>query len=301
MIVITGQTATGKTELAIKYAKKYDGELINFDSRQIYKYLDIITGKDRATIKLNHLIVHLYDVVKPDKYFSSYDYIKAAQKVIKDIIKRGKTPILVGGTYFYLKHLLYGFDTKVPPNFRLREKLNNKSVEDLQKMLKRLNAKSFSQMNNSDKNNPRRLIRKIEIEQHKKMGVEEEGLPTARSRGVLFEASTGGRESDTGPIFLYIGLRYKNKNKLRAAIKTRVEERLRQGALEEVKSLLKSGYTKTDPGLKTIGYKQIRNYLEGKITKNQAIDRWIIAEVQYAKRQYTFMKKDKNINWKIIS
>jgi len=100
--------------------------------------------------------------------------------------------------------------------------------------------------------------------------------------------------------FLLIGLKYKDKNKLRQAIKTRVEKRLKQGAIEEVKSLLKKGYKKTDPGLKTIGYQQIISYLEGKVNKEEAIKQWITAEVQYAKRQLTFMKKDKNIQWKEI-
>ena len=316
MIIITGQTATGKTKLALEYAKKYNGELINCDSRQIYKYLDIITGKDlsprvssRAERSGVEGSVWLYDFIKPYKYFSSFDYVKAVQNIIKDVKKRRKTPILVGGSYFYLKHLLYGFDTKVPPNFRLREKLNNKTVEKLHNILKKLNVKSFNQMNNSDRNNPRRLIRKIEIEKAaKKTGVEGKGIPDglpagrqARSREVLFEASTDGNEPETGPVFLMIGLRYKNKEKLREAIKTRVEKRLKQGAIKEVELLLKKGYQKTDPGLKTIGYQQIIDYLEGNTTKKQAIEKWITAEVQYAKRQYTFMKKDKNIKWRLIS
>lgn len=97
--------------------------------------------------------------------------------------------------------------------------------------------------------------------------------------------------------FSITGLRYKNKENLVNAIKSRVEKRLKQGAIREVKSLLKRGYKKTDPGLKTIGYQQIISYLEGKISKQEAIKQWITAEVQYAKRQNTFMKNDKNINW----
>src|SRR3989344_2796407 len=105
MIVITGQTATGKTDLALKLSKKHNGELINFDSRQIYRYLDIITGKDLPVSQ-----IHLYDIVTPDQYFSSFDYALRAEEIIKNVINRGKTPILVGGTYLYLKHLLYGID-----------------------------------------------------------------------------------------------------------------------------------------------------------------------------------------------
>ena len=104
--------------------------------------------------------------------------------------------------------------------------------------------------------------------------------------------STPSGVKNTVSSFLLIGLKYKDKNKLRQAIKTRVEKRLKQGAIEEIKSLLKKGYKKTDPGLKTIGYQQIISYLEGKVNKEEAIKQWITAEVQYAKRQLTFMKKD---------
>ena len=281
LIIITGQTATGKTKLAQDFAKKYDGELVNFDSRQVYKYLDIITGKDKLTMKqFNNETIWLYDIITPDQYFSSYDFVQHATKVIKDIQKRGKTPILVGGSYFYLKHLLYGFENKVPPNFKLREKLNKKSVSQLQEILKKLDVQSINQLNNSDRNNPRRLIRKIEIH----LGKEAE---RARSWNQKISVSS----------FSITGLRYKNKENLVNAIKSRVEKRLKQGAIREVKSLLKRGYKKTDQGLKTIGYQQIISYLEGKISKQEAIKQWITAEVQYAKRQNTFMKNDKNINW----
>jgi len=301
--VITGQTATGKTKLALEYSKKYNGELINCDSRQIYKYLDIITGKDlpsrvssRAKRSGVEGSVWLYDIVKPDQYFSSFDYVKATQNIIKDIKKRRKTPIIVGGSYFYLKHLLYGFDIKVPPNFRLRKKLDNKTVEELQNILKKLNVQSFNQMNNSDKNNPRRLIRRIEIQTYLN---KEAKIPFLRlSPGAPINGVR--RSKKTVSSFLIIGLKHKNKNNLINTIKTRVEKRLKQGAIEEVESLLKKGYKKTDPGLKTIGYKQIIDYLEGKITKEEAIEKWITAEVQYAKRQYTFMKKDPYIKWQVV-
>ena len=277
MIIITGQTATGKTKLALELAQKHNGELINFDSRQIYKYLDIITGKD-----IPKTIIWLYDVVTPDQYFSSFDFVKHVTPIIKDIKKRGKTPILVGGTYLYLKHFLYGIDDSVPPDFKLREKLNNKSVKELQDILKKLSLQSFNRLNNSDVNNPRRLIRKIEI--------------TTNPKGTILIRSVLKR---TDPV-VFIGLRYKNKSKLRQVIKKRVEKRLNNGAVEEVEKLLKVGYKETDPGLKTIGYQQIIKYLNKELTKEKAIDDWVNKEVQYAKRQLTFMKKDKNISWKEI-
>jgi len=299
MIIITGQTATGKTRLALEYAVKYNGELVNFDSRQVYKYLDIVTGKDKSTIKqYNNITIWLYDIVTPNQYFSSYDFVQRATKVIRDIQRRGKTPVLVGGSYFYLKHLLYGFDYKVPPNFKLREKLNKKSISELQQTLISLNPLIPPTMNHSDWNNPRRLIRKIEIETARKAKIPNFFAPW----DVFHDSGKGTHLSKKISVssFLFIGLRYKDKEKLREAIKTRVENRLKQGAIEEVKSLLKRGYKKTDPGLKTIGYKQIIDYLEGKISKEKAIEQWINAETQYAKRQYTFMKKDPHVKWREI-
>jgi len=284
MIIITGQTATGKTKLALELAIKHNGELINFDSRQIYKYLDIITGKDSSIIYDQGSKIWLYDVVNPNQYFSSFDFVMKITSVIEDIKKRGKIPILVGGTYLYLKNFLYGIgDNGSPPNFKLREKLNNKSVVKLQKKLISLNRQVFENLNHSDQLNPRRLIRKIEIE----TGIKTLG-PTAKKITKI-------------PLkFKIIGLKYKDKSKLREAITKRVEDRLKNGAIEEVKKLLKMGYKENDPGLKTIGYQQIIKYLSKEFTKEKAVEDWINKEVQYAKRQLTFMKKDKNIEWREV-
>lgn len=307
MIVITGQTATGKTNLALKLAAEKDGELINFDSRQVYKDLDIITGKDVP--KNSNFILHgsksgynvgyhllpyadkhkiklwLYDIVNPDRYFSSYDFSTVAKDLIADIKGRKKLPILVGGSYFYLKHLLYGFGFEAPPDFNLREELNKESVAELQNILKKLGFDPIDKMNHSDRHNPRRLIRRIEI----LIGARNSKISPSQSQKTLSELSP-----------TIIGLRYKNKENLIDAIKKRVRNRLDLGAIDEVNQLLKRGYKKTDPGMKTIGYKQLMNFLEGSVTEEQAIKEWITAEVQYAKRQYTFMKKDKNITWNLV-
>lgn len=284
MIIITGQTATGKTNLALELAKKHNGELINFDSRQIYKYLDIITGKDIPSKK-----IWLYDVVNPDQYFSSFDFVKLVTPIIVDIKKRGKTPILVGGTYLYIKHLLYGIDdNNSPPDFELRKELNSKSVKELQDILKNLDVQSINQMNNSDVNNPRRLIRKIEIASKKTSMQKPPRLSLSKT------------EQKPRRLIKFIGLKYKDKSKLRKVIEKRVEKRLKDGAIEEVKKLLKMGYKLSDPGMKTIGYQQVIKYLNKEFTKEKAIEDWVNKEVQYAKRQLTFMKQDKNISWKEI-
>lgn len=284
IIVITGPSATGKTSLALQYAEKYDGELVNFDSRQIYKKLDIITGKD---IKK----VWLYNIVDPKEYFSSFDYVQQAITVIKDIIIRKKTPVLVGGTYLYLYHLLYQVETEnIPPNIQLREKFNELPVKNLQQKLIEIDKLLFESLNESDKQNPQRLIRKIEIASfYKKKGIK---VPVKMK--FLFNDFFKDKNIE------FIGLTFNNREMLLGTIKLRVDKRLQEGAIDEVKRLLGQGYTENDPGMKTIGYQQIIQYLKGNITKKQAIDEWALKEFQYTKRQLTFMKKDPNIVWRYI-
>jgi len=290
IVIITGQTATGKTTYALNLAKKENGELINCDSRQIYKHLDIITGKDKPeSVKIN-----LYDVIDPNEYFSSFDYVKFALPTIKKILNENKTSIIIGGTYLYLKHLLYNIETEnIVPNWGLRKELATKTVQELQDILKKINVQLFNRLNNSDRNNPQRLIRKIEISQ---TSFQPSRLELEDNKKIIIADKLGVKNINVE----FIGLYFKDKNKLKEKIIKRVEDRLNEGAINEVKNLLKMGYKENDPGLKTIGYQQIIKFLNGKISKEKAIEEWINKEVQYAKRQYTFMKKDPNIKWRAV-
>ncbi len=287
IFVITGQTATGKTKLAVNYARKYDGELIIADSRQVYKGLDIITGKDKD--EFGKIPAHLYDVVNPDQYFSSYDFKIRSEKIIKDILKRNKTPVIVGGTYLYISHLLYGIETeRIKPDFKLRKKLANKTVNELQRILGQI---ELAKLNQSDRNNPRRLIRRIEIVRSEDTKFLRLAADTSKPNGVT--------EFKNFRIELF-ALRFKEREQLIAAIRKRVEKRLSQGAVKELKRLLKKGYKLTDPGLKATGCKQIVEFIKGEISQEELIETWTKAEVNYAKRQSTFMIKDKNIHWRIL-
>lgn len=283
IIVITGQTSTGKTRLAQMMKRKLNGELINCDSRQIYKYLDIITGKDIMD-------VHLYDVVDPKHYFSSFDYVSEVIPVIQKILLSHKTPILVGGTYLYIKHLLYGTDTeRIPPDWVKRSKLNSKTIKELQDDLKKISPETYHALNNSDLHNPRRLMRKIEIALYQQRG---KNFHTPKTLAGILGIPDLSVE--------IIGLAFKSHGTLVASIRKRVEERIEIGAMDEVKKLLTLGYIKSDPGLQTIGYQQLIPVVEKKISLEKAVEDWITKEVQYAKRQYTFMKKDKTIQWRYI-
>ncbi|MBU0569753.1 hypothetical protein KKB40_03150, partial [Patescibacteria group bacterium] len=177
-LVICGPTATGKTSLALRLAKKLDGELVSVDSRQVYKKLDIGTGKDLPSgsklkaknsrlpeyYEVNGVKIWCYDLVEPTEEFSVGQYITIANVIIKDIETRKKLPILVGGTGLYIQGMTDGISTAlIPKNARLRKLLEKKSAEELFEMLFKIAPAKATSLNSSDKKNPRRLIRAIEV------------------------------------------------------------------------------------------------------------------------------------------
>lgn len=290
-MIVSGQTGTGKTALGVALAKKLNGEIVSFDSRQAYRYLDIVTGKDIDTSKVKNqklkitgkkvilyikegIPIWLYDLIDPKEYLSAYDFCNIAEVVVEDIIRRGKLPIIVGGSVFYIKVFLEGLGFEgVPPDWNVRKELEKKTLEELHAQLAIVNNDRLLSMNNSDKHNKRRLIRAIEIG---------------------FSQNTRQSKINNQYKTVFCAL-FLDKNSLKDKIQKRVMERMRQGACEEVKNLLKKNYSFDDPGLQTIGYKQLRNYFEGSETLELSVKRWIQAEAQYAKRQMVFLKKMKSV------
>jgi tRNA dimethylallyltransferase len=308
--IITGQTATGKTELALKLAAEQKWKLLNSDSRQIYKYLDIISGKDLTNNvytekeKLGNFSIGtytfdtptkpqlwLYDIISPKDYFSSFDYQTVALHLLKTILKKNSSAIIVGGTYFYLYHLLYNVETEtIKPDWELRKRLETFSVEKLQTELQKVNPLLFSELNESEQANPQRLIRKIEISLQKKN----------YSQKKLQSTITLQKKLEQDIELEYLGLRYKDRDAEYKSIEKRVAKRMNEGAVEEVEQLLNRGFSAENPGMKTIGYQQMIKYLHGDYSKEEMIKDWLTKEMQYAKRQFTFMKKDKNIVWREV-
>jgi len=299
--VITGQTATGKTSYAINLANKIGGDIINADSRQVYAHLDIVTGKDLHltdgtfnktssmgafdigyySLRDSTGKVWLYDIVDPSVSFSTYDYKMCALTAIDQIMQNGKIPIIVGGSYLYLKNLLYNtVNIQVPPDEKLRMKLSKLSVIELQSKLQKLNSQILSSMNNSDRNNPHRLVRKIEIESY-----------TAVSKN-----RTSSPIADTYTINI-AGFRHKHIEHMGNIIEKRVQKRIQTGAVEETALLLKRNYSTGSPGLNAIGYRQIISYIQETMSMQNLIQEWTTKEVQYAKRQYSFMKQNADIKW----
>lgn len=275
ILVILGPTATGKSDFAVKMAEKLNGEIISADSRQVYKGLDIGTGK--ITKKEMRGIPHyLLDVANPKRKFSVSDYKKKAEKAIKEILKKNKLPIIVGGTGFYIQALVDNIVLpEVPPNPNLRKELSKKPAEELFKILKKLDPKRAG---NIDPKNPHRLIRAIEIS--KKLGY----VPISYKL----------KAKSYNPTF--IGLDLPDK-KLKEKIKKRLEQRIKIGMIDESKKLHKNGLSYKRMRELGLEYRFLADFLERKISKDEMKRLLETAIWQYTKRQRTWFKRDKRIKW----
>lgn len=297
VLIITGATATGKTKLAIAIAKQLGGELVSADSRQIYKGLDIISGKDihpgdipihqksvsfrgrqypLVTYQIEGIPVWLYDAVSPDQPCSISLYRSLANAAIADIVSRGKLPIIVGGAGLYIQAVTDTPETiDVPMDNVARRRWDTLTAEALQSELSSVDRARLSRMNNSDRNNPRRLIRALEvaqwIEQHKGLGKKE-------------------KEFDE----LWIGLR-NTVSDMEHGIRERVRSRWKNGAVDEVKKL--GDIASHLPAVSTLGIAAITDYIRTIKTEDEARDTWAKQEIAYAKRQMVWFKKNKNIRW----
>ncbi len=287
LLVILGTTSTGKTDLALDLAKKLNGEIVSADSRQVYKYLDIGTGKlpgnyqilekDDNYWKIDGIKIWMYDVSLPDRRFNLYEYIKISRSVIEDITRRGKLPILVGGTGLYIRSLLEGITNYgISEDLDLREELEDL---DLAELKKRISPEVLKNLNNSDINNKRRLIRLVELTSQT---ISEES----------FEGLAAKYE------ILKIGL-VLDREELKEKISKRLISRINQGMIEESRELLDKGilnYQRMEElGLE---YRYLAKFIKGEIKQiEDFLNQLTIKISQYAKRQETWFKKEKNVVW----
>jgi len=285
IIVILGPTSSGKTGLAVKLAHKYHGEIISADSRQVYKGMDIGTGKDLGEYEISgvqHPIGcwtpmaiphHLIDVVKPKTEFSLGKFKKKAEKAIEDVLKRGKLPIIAGGTGLYLQALVDNYDlSSVKPDKKLRARLEKKSAAELLNMLKKLDSMFVRKMHESDKKNKRRLVRYIE----------QSRIATNKLR-----IATNKSPYD----FLLIGLKWP-RDVLRKRIYKRLVDRLeKEGMVDEVKRLKKEGVSWKRLESFGLEYKHAAWYLQGKLEYSEMVEKLNIAIGQFAKRQMSWFRR----------
>ena len=266
LIVILGPTASGKTDLSIKLARKFKGEIVSADSRQIYKGMDIGTGKATKQ-EMSNIPHHLIDITAPTKPFSVKQYQTMAIKKIKSI----DIPFLVGGSAFYIYSIVQGWVfPNIQANNKLRQELQAKSKDQLISMLRKLDKKRLETI---DKHNKRRLIRAIEI---------------ATQLGTVPELKNN-------PEFecLILGI---NKQDLKQRIGKRVDEMFKQGLEQEARQL-KDKYGFDLSPMQTIGYQEWEPYFNGDITREEVKQNIISSTVSFSKRQMTWFKRDKRIHW----
>lgn len=274
ILVVLGPTATGKSDLAVKLALKYNGEVISADSRQVYKGLDIGTGKITKD-EMQGVHHWLLDVVSPVKTFSVADYKKLTEEKIKTILKRHKLPIIVGGTGFYIQSIVDNVILpEVPANIELRKELESKTTEELNEMLKTLDS---NRLKTIDANNRVRLIRAIEI---------------AKSLGSVPEFKKEESQYD----FIQIGLTLPPEE-IRTKIKKRLLSRIKIGMVEEAEKLHKKGLSFERMRELGLEYRYLADLLEQRISKKEFTEKLETAICQYSKRQMTWFKRDKNIKW----
>jgi len=275
LIAILGPTASGKTDLSIKLAKKFNGEVISADSRQVYKGMDIGSGK--VTKKEMKSVPHyLLDVASPKRKFTVVQYQRLAMKAIDKIHKKIKIPFLVGGTGFYIQAVVDGIIIpEVKPDWKLRKKLEKKNIEELFKMLKKLDPRRAKSI---EKKNKRRLIRALEIVIKTKKPV-----PLLKKKPLQFEA-------------LIIGIK-KSPEELKELIRKRLLKRLKGGMIAEVKKLKKSGLSWKRLEEFGLEYRFLAQYLQNKLTYEEMLEKIQKESEKFAKRQMTWFKRDKRIHW----
>lgn len=274
VIAIVGPTASGKTSLSIEIARLIDGEVVSADSRQIYTGLDIGSGKVTKR-EMRGVPHHLLDIASPKRTISVVQYEKLATRAIKDILKRGKVPIICGGTGLYADAILTNaFFPEVPPNPELRKKLEKLPTEKLFSKLMKLDP---ARAKTIDANNPRRLIRAIEI---------------ATALGKVPERTEPTPRYDT----LWIGLTMPQE-KLEERIHTRLISRMRHGMVAEAKRLHAEGLSWKRMESLGLEYRFLAQFLSGKLSKEEMIELLNIAIRQFSKRQMMWFKRNKNIKW----
>ncbi len=284
LFVILGPTAVGKTEISLALSEEIGAEIISADSMQVYRGMDIGTAKptpeERARVP--H---HLIDVADPKEEFSAGRYVSLADEAIKDITRRGKIPLVVGGTGMYVRALLEGIFDGPGADFRLREGLAETESKDpgaLHKMLKNVDSKASEKIHPSD---ARRIIRALEV--YEKTGKTISENQRQWGNGARYNYKIAGL---TMP-----------RPELYRRIDARVENMIENGLLEEVQALKNKGCTRDLPSMHALGYKQLLAHLDGEFRLDEAI-RLIKRDTRhYAKRQYTWFNARKNVAWTKVS
>jgi tRNA dimethylallyltransferase len=295
VIAVVGPTATGKSDFAVELARVFDGEIVSADSRQIYRGMDLGTGKIMPD-EMHGIPHHLLSFTSPNrKYFSVAQYTKRAHSAISDILSRGKLPIIVGGTGFYIDALTGNLKLPdVPPNLELRKTFVGQSADALFSQLQKLDPERASRI---DPKNRVRLIRALEIFHAQKAPFSVESFDTI-SKKINGNAGIEKKMSkaSTGFETLFLGLNVPDPE-LDIRIKKRMEIRFKNGMIAEVQNLHAHGVSWKKLEYFGLEYRFIAQFLQNKITREQLEVQLFYAIRHYAKRQRTWFKRNKNIIW----
>jgi len=278
ILVIVGPTASGKSDLAVELAHQFNGEVISADSRQVYRGMNIGTGKITKK-EMRGIPHHLLDVASPRSRFSVARYRTMARKVIQDILQRGKLPIVCGGTGFYIDAVLYDYELpSVKADSTLRKKLSSWTV---QKLFTELKKRDPQRASNIDAKNPVRLIRALEI-------VMKSGKPSPAAESALKKESPFE--------IIAVGINPAPEI-LRKRIRLRLLKRMRTGMVAEARTLVKSGVSHARLEKFGLEYRYLSRYLRGILNKAEMLAQLELEIWHYAKRQMTWFKRNKNIIW----
>ncbi|NPA51711.1 MAG: tRNA (adenosine(37)-N6)-dimethylallyltransferase MiaA [Aquificae bacterium] len=276
IVIITGATATGKTDISIQLAKIIDGEIISADSMMVYKYMDIGTAKPSLEERQN-IPHYLIDIKEPNEIFSAKEFIELADRHIKKIQKKGKVPIVVGGTWLYIQALLYGLSKAPKANWSLRRELYRFSTEELFERLVKIDQSYAKKIHKNDK---KRIIRALEV-------FYLTGKPFSN---FIKEHSFKNRRYD------FIGFNItREKKEIENRIEKRVFNMIQKGLVEELKNLIDMGYKKAITSSQAIGYKELLPYLEKKQSLEESIQDIIKNTKLFAKRQIKTLKKKEDL------
>ena len=281
VVVIVGPTAVGKSALALDLARRFGGEIVNADSRQIYRYMDIGTAKPTPEER-REIPHHLIDIRDPDEEFNLAIFLELAGRSVEDILRRGKIPFLVGGTGLYVRAFVEGWrPPKVPPDPEFRRKLSERAQKEgpeaLYRELERLDPDAAAKI---DPRNVRRVIRALEV-------IKATGKPFSKAY-----------EKSPPPFDLLILGLHAPRKKLYELIDRRVDRMIERGFVDEVRRLLEMGYGLHLPSMSSLGYREIGLYLQGKLKLEEAV-RKIKAEThRFARHQYAWFRlDDERICW----
>lgn len=272
MVIIVGSTASGKSDLGVKIALQFNGEIISADSRQVYRGMDIGSGKITKE-EMKGVPHYLLDIADPKDRYSVSDFKRGAGIAVQNILEKNKLPIIVGGTFFYIDALVYDMDLpEVPPNEKYREELEKKSNTELLSMLDMLDSDRGESI---DRKNRRRIIRSLEIAYA--LGF----VPAVRKKSA-YDA-------------FWIGI--KTGAELRANIETRLTERINAGMIKEAENLIALGLTHNRMEELGLKYRYLSRYLRDDITFDSLRKELADKIWQYSKRQLTWLRRNKDIHW----